>query len=129
MTRTRVIAAFALLVPALMVGCASKPPRPEAQLARAEASLVQAEQSGARQYSGTEYDSARDKLGEAKRLADKGETATAALLADQARADAELAAARSRHLAADKAAKEVRLGTESLQDETTRQQATTPAAR
>jgi membrane-bound lytic murein transglycosylase len=127
MTRTRVIAACALLAPALLAGCASKPPRPEAQLARAEASLVQAEQSGARQYSGMEYDTARDKLGEAKRLADQGKTAPAALLADQARADAEFAAARSRHLAADKAANEVRMGTEALQDETTRQQAPAPA--
>jgi hypothetical protein len=125
-SRIRVFAVSALLVPALMAGCASKPPRPEAQLARAEASLTQAEQSGARQYSGMEYDSARDKLGEAKRLADKGESATAAMLAEQARVDAEYAAARSRHLSADKAATEVRLATESLQDETRRQSA--PAA-
>jgi hypothetical protein len=126
MTRTRVIAVCALLAPALVAGCASKPPRPEAQLARAEASLVQAEQSGARQYAGPEYDSARDKLGEAKRLADKGDSAVAAQLAEQSRVDAELAAARSRHLAADKAATEVRTATETLQGEATRQSA--PAA-
>ena len=129
MTRTRVITACAILAPFLVVGCASKPPRPDAQLARAEASLVQAEQAGARQYSGRDYDSARDKLAEAKRLADKGESVPAGMLADQARVDAEVAAAHSRRQAADKAAAEVRLGTESLQDETTRQQrATTPAS-
>jgi len=105
MTRNTAIAACALLIPAaLAAGCASAPPRPEAQLARAEASLTQAEQSGARQYAGVEYDAARDKLGEANRLADKGKTAEALMLADEARADAEFAAAHSRHQAADKAA-------------------------
>jgi uncharacterized protein DUF4398 len=127
MNRNRLFLVCAALAPLMVVGCASKPPRPEAQLARAEASLVQAEQAGARQYSGRDYDVARDKLSEAKRMADKGETAPAGMLADQARVDAELAAAHSRRMAADKAASEVRLATETLQGETTRQSATTPA--
>lgn len=123
MTRKPAFAACALLVPlAFAAGCASAPPRPEAQLARAEASLTQAEQSGARQYAGVEYDAARDKLGEANRLADAGKTAQAGMVADQARVDAEFAAARSRHQAADKAAKEVRIATETLQEEAARQQ-------
>jgi len=121
MTRNSALAACALLIPAAFAaGCASKPPRPDAQIARAEASLVQAEQSGARQYAGTNFDAARDKLGEANRLADKGKTAQAAMLADEARVDAELAAAHSRHQAADKAAREVRIATETLQQEATK---------
>lgn len=120
-----IVLASAMLATALAAGCASKPPRPEAQLARAESSIVTAEQAGARQYAGANYDAARDKLGEAKRLADKGEMGTAAMLADQARVDADLSAARARHAAADKAAAEVRLGTETLQQESNRQ--ATPA--
>jgi hypothetical protein len=123
MTRNTALAACALLIPAAFAaGCASAPPRPEAQLARAEASITQAEQAGARQYAGSEYDSARDKLGEAQRLADKGKTAQAAWLADEARVDAEFAAAHARHASADKAATEVRLATETLQEEARRQQ-------
>ncbi len=121
MTRQSRLAACALLIPAaLAAGCASEPKRPEAQLARAEASLTQAEQSGARQSAGLQYDSARDKLGEAHRLADKGKSTQAGMLADEARLDAELAAAQSRHLTANKAATEVRLATESLQEEATK---------
>lgn len=116
-----IVLASVVLATALAAGCASKPPRPEAQLARAEASLVTAEQAGARQYAGANYDSARDKLGEAKRLADKGEMVPAGMLADQARVDADLSAAHARHAAADKAATEVRLATETLQQESNRQ--------
>jgi len=123
MTRNSALAACAMLIPAAFAaGCASGPPRPDAQLARAEASLTQAEQAGARQYAGTEYDAARDKLGEAQRLADKGENAQAGMLADEARVYAEFAAAQSRHASADKAATEVRLATETLQEEARRQQ-------
>lgn len=129
MTSKRLIAAAsALLVPALLAGCASKGPRPDAQIARAEASLVQADQAGARQYSGANYDAARDKLSDAKRLAEKGDNTPAAMLADQARVDAELAAASARHAAADKAAKEVRLATETLQQESNRQAAPSASA-
>jgi hypothetical protein len=109
---------------ALLSACASSPPRPDAQLARAEASLQQADQSGARQYSALEFDAARNKLGDAQRLADKGQTAQAGMLADQARVDADLAAAHARHMTADKAATEVRLATETLQQETTRKPTT-----
>jgi hypothetical protein len=123
MKRNTALAACVLLIPAALAGgCASQPQRPEAQLARAEASLTQAEQAGARQYSGVEYDAARDKIGEAHRLADHGKPGPAGMLADEARVDAEFAAAHSRHQAADKAAKEVRLGTETLQDEANRPQ-------
>lgn len=117
------LAACAVLLPAaLTAACASRPPRPDAQLARAEASLQQADQSGARQYSAVDFDAARDKLGEANRLADKGDSNRAAMLAEQARVDADYAAAHARHMTADKAATEVRLATETLQQESQRQQ-------
>ncbi|MEP7314078.1 MAG: DUF4398 domain-containing protein [Pseudomonadota bacterium] len=108
----------------LTVGCASGIDRPDAQLAKADASIAQAEQDGARQYSGTEFDAARDKVAEAKRLADKGKNAPAAALADQAQADADLAGARARHQTAQKAAAAVQAGTNTLQQEVTRQQGT-----
>jgi hypothetical protein len=105
-----------------LVGCASNVDRPDAQIARADASISQAEQDGARQYGGTEYDMARDKVAEAKRLADKGKNAPAAALADQAQADADLAGARARHQNAAKAAAEVQAATDTLRQEVTRPQ-------
>lgn len=105
---------------ASLAGCASDPPRPEEQLARADASLAQAEQAGARQYSGAEFDLARDKAREARRLADKGDNATARVLAEQAELDAEFASAQSRAKTTQKAANEVQAGTQTLREETTR---------
>jgi hypothetical protein len=121
MKRSSALAAVALLTPLALSACASKAPRPDAQIARAEASLSQAEQAGARQYAGVEFDAARDKLGEARRRADDGDMAPAAMLAEQARVDADLAAARSRHQAADKSADEVRAATAALREESQRQ--------
>lgn len=110
----------ALFAVASLAGCASGPPRPEEQLARADASVAQAEQAGARQYSGAEFDLARDKAREARRLADKGDNATARVLAEQAELDAELASAQSRAKTTQKAANEVQAGTQTLREETTR---------
>jgi PBP1b-binding outer membrane lipoprotein LpoB len=116
---------IAILCAALLtVGCASGVGRPDAQIARADASIKQAEQDGARQYGGTEFDAARDKVAEARRLADNGKNAPAAALADQAQADADLAGARARHQTAVKAAAEVQAGTDTLRQEVNRQQAT-----
>ncbi len=130
MNRNTALAACALAASAALLGaCASRPPRPDAQLARAEASLQQADQSGARQYSALEFDSARSKLTEAQHLADKGQTNDAGMLADQARVDADLASAHARHQAADKAAAEVRVATETLQEEAARQQNAASSAR
>ncbi len=124
---TRYALGVAVLALVSVAGCASGPPRPDEALARAEASVAQAEQAGARTYSGVEFDQSRDKLNNARRLADAGKHAQAAQLAEQAEVDADLAAARSRHATADKAAKEVAAATQTLRDEIKRQQTTTPA--
>lgn len=110
----------AVLAAAALAGCASSAPRPDEQLARADASIAQAEQAGARQYSGTEFDSARDKAREARRLADQGDNAEARVLAEQAELDAELAAASSRAKSTQKAAAEVQAATQTLREETAR---------
>jgi Domain of unknown function (DUF4398) len=110
----------ALLAAAALTGCASSSPRPDEQLARADASIAQADQAGARQYSGAEFDKARDKAKEARRLADKGDNAPARVMAEQAELDAELAAAASRAKSTQKAAAEVQAGTQTLREETTR---------
>jgi hypothetical protein len=110
----------ALLAAAALAGCASSSPRPDEQLARADASVAQADQAGARQYSGTEFDMARDKAKEARRLADKGDNAPARMLAEQSELDAELASATARAKSSQKAAAEVQAGTQTLREETTR---------
>jgi hypothetical protein len=119
--RSAAIASLAALcAAAALAGCASSGPRPDEQIARADASIAQADQAGARQYSGAEFDMARDKAKEAHRLADKGDNDPARQLAEQAELDAELAAAQSRAKATQKAAAEVQAGTESLREETSR---------
>jgi hypothetical protein len=109
-----------------MTGCSSGMPRPEQELARAEASIAQAEQAGARTHAGVAFDAARDKLGEARRLADADKNAQAQRLAQQAEADAEFAAATARQMEAQQAAREVRAGVETLRDETRRGAGATP---
>ncbi|MEO7774450.1 MAG: DUF4398 domain-containing protein [Steroidobacteraceae bacterium] len=118
--RSNAVALGAILAAAALAGCASNGPRPDEQIARADASVAQAEQAGARQYSGIDYDKARDKAKEARRLADVGKNDSARMLAEQAELDAEFAAAQARAKTLQKAAAEVAAGTQTLREETTR---------
>lgn len=112
------IAIGALGVVALALGgCAGNGQRPDADLARAEAGIRQAEQSGAEQYGGLELQAARDKLERARAAANEGEMATARQLAEQASLDAEFAAAKSRSRKAQLAVEEVEDSIAALQQE------------
>jgi hypothetical protein len=92
-------------------------------MTRAETSIEQADQAGARRYDPGMLDSAKDKLTRAKAAAAKGDPRTANVLAEESELDAELAAARGRSANAKAAAAEVSAALESLRAETARQAA------
>jgi hypothetical protein len=115
---------FLTLLPfAALVGCASSPDRPFQELARAEASIEQAERSGAREYGAEELDSARDKLARAKAAADGDDNLAAARYAREAAVDAELAGAIARDRETDLAVEELNKSIETLREEIARNQA------
>jgi hypothetical protein len=87
-----------------LIGCAGTAERPVEQLARAEANITQAEQSGAREHSPLELDLARQKLNQAQSAAEDNDNEEARRLAEQAAVDAELAAAQARAAEAERAA-------------------------
>jgi Domain of unknown function (DUF4398) len=87
---TAVIGAIALLA-----SCASVDP-PNAQLAAARAAITDAESAGAAQRAQSELAAARDKLARAESRARIGYRNEARLLAEEAAADAQLAAMKAR---------------------------------
>lgn len=113
-----------LAVPmASLCACASSPDRPFQELARAEASIEQADQSDAREYGAAELDSAREKLAKARAAADSDDNLTAARYAREAAVDAELAMAIARNEKAEVAVEELNRSIETLREEIARNQA------
>ncbi len=90
---------------------------PNEEIARAEVVIRQAEQSGAAEHSARELSMARRKIERSKSAVDDNEPVEAARLAEEASADAELAAARSRAETAEQAAEEIRATIASLRSE------------
>jgi hypothetical protein len=107
-----------LLACALTASCASEP-RPVAELARAHTLVEAAEQSGAPQYAAADLDAAREKLQRAERR--EVEPELAYRLAEEASADAQVAAARARAAKAEHAVAEVDASIESLRREANRE--------
>lgn len=119
LTRTLLLA-----VPlAALCACASNPDRPFQDLARAEASIRQAEQAGAQEFGATELDSARDKLAKARAAADSENNIAASRYAKEAAVDAELASAMTRNSKAELAVEELNRSIETLRQEISRNQA------
>ncbi len=85
-------------VPAVLLftaACASTPPIPSASLQAAQQSIANAERVGAGTHAAAELSEARNKLSAAQRAIDQKEMVAAGRLADEARAEAELAVART----------------------------------
>lgn len=115
-----------IIGPLLALGaCASSPDRPFQDLARAEASIEQADQTGAREYGATELDAAREKLALARAAADNDENVAASRYAKEAAVDAELAMAVTRNRKAERALEELNRSIETLRQEIARNQART----
>src|SRR5689334_9593268 len=75
--------------------CASTPPLPSASLQAAQQSIVNAERVEAGTHAAAELSEAREKLSAAQSAVERKEMLVAGRLADEARADAELAVART----------------------------------
>lgn len=89
---------IAVAVPATLLviaGCASTPPIPAANLQAAQQSIANAERVEAGTHAAAELSEAREKLSAAQRAVDAEEMLAAGRLADEARAEAELAVART----------------------------------
>jgi hypothetical protein len=87
-----------IAVPAILLftaACASTPPIPSASLQAAQQSIANAERVEAATHAPAELGEARTKLSAAQQAVDKEEMLTAGWLADEARADADLAVART----------------------------------
>ena len=103
-----------------LAGCAGEAKRPDAEIARANTLIEQAEKAGAQRYAAAELQAARDKLQQVDAAVKDGKGDRALHLAQQASADAELANARAASGEAKRAAGEVEKGTETLRQEADR---------
>lgn len=111
---------IAAIASALFVaGCATVPP-PREQIAVAKSAITDASSAGAARLAPTAYASAQSKLDLAQAAMRAGDYGRARMLAEDAEADAKVAAARARSDSAQRAADEVRAGIRALEDETTR---------
>lgn len=105
-----------------LAACASMPP-PTEEVTKAEAAVTQAEGAGARDFAPLELRTAQEKLDRAKAAMkedDEDNYATARRLAEEAEADAKLAATKARTAKAQKAATELQEGINTLRQELNR---------
>jgi hypothetical protein len=116
-SRTCAIATCVLAV----AGCATVyGTAPTEQLAVANAAISDATGAGASQYAATDYRNAQRKLDRAQGALRASDYDAARNLAEEAAADAKLAAARARTAKAERAAAEVQEGIRALRDEIAR---------
>lgn len=92
---TRLSLAPLLIASLMLAGCASTPPAPTAALQAAEQSISSAERDRVAQYAAPELSEAREKLAAAHAAVGEKQMIQALRLAEQARADAELASAKA----------------------------------
>ncbi len=111
---------FALLATSAAVAAYAGNPVADEKIAVAKASLDRAEQSGAPQAAPVELASARDKLARAEKANADHDQKPAALLADQANIDAQVAEALALQARSKKAATEFDTSMQALRQESTR---------
>lgn len=120
--RVRAMPVAAMLVVLAALGACASSPEPVADLARAEASIEQAEKSGAREYGPVELDAATDKLASARAAVAEGEMVLAENYAEEAALAGELATAKARTGKADAAVKDMEDSIAVLREEIARYQ-------
>ena len=109
-----------IAVPAALVfaaACASTPPIPTANLQAAQQSISNAERVGAATHASAQLAEAREKIAAANHAVDEKKMVTAQQLADESRAEAELAAARSDATKAELVNQDMKRSTETLIEE------------
>ena len=113
----------AMLLAAAVLGlsaCASTPPPPTDAINAAERAVKTAQDAGVVDYSSPELKSAREKLVQAREAVARDDMAAAAVLAEQARLDAELATAKTAAAKAQSVNDEMKKSNETLQQELNR---------
>jgi ABC-type transporter MlaC component len=113
------VLAAAATVNLLLSACASEP-RPAADLARAKSLVQQADASNAQRYAATELNAAHDKLQQAEQADQKEKNDVARRRANEAAADAELAAALARSREVQQAVDEQQKDLDMLREEAKR---------
>jgi hypothetical protein len=101
----------------ILVGCASAPPVPTANLQAAQQAIANAERVEAGRYAATDLGAARTRLASADAAASEKKMILAAQLADESRAEAELASARTANAKAIAVNDEMKRGTSTLVEE------------
>lgn len=101
----------------LLTACASTPVAPTASLTEARDAIARAEQTGGRQYAGTELDEAQQKLAMAESAVDEMDMGEAERLAEEAQVTAELASARTASAKAAEVNREMGRSAEALTEE------------
>ncbi len=101
------VATLAAVLSLTVSACATTSDRPDQQLARAEATIESARQSGAARYAADELERAGTKLTQAKLAADQREYLRAERLATEAELNAKLAASTADRSKAEAALQEV----------------------
>src|SRR5690349_8717276 len=109
-----VLPALALLA---LVGCASTPPAPDTNLQAAQQAIGNAERVEAAKFAAAELDEARGKMSAAQRAVGEKQMVLAARLADESRADAELASARAGAAKANAVNQEMKRSNQTLIEE------------
>ncbi len=102
----------------ILAGCATTP---VPEVAAARALVTQAEQSDTTQYASADLESARSKLNQAAGYEKAGKPVLAEQLAKESEADSEVAIARTRAIKAETDLNNVNAGTQTLRNETQRQ--------
>jgi len=110
----RLVTAASLLT---LVACASTPPHPTAALQAAEQAITSAEQARVADFASPELTEARTKLTAARAADQQQQMVVAQRLAEQARADAELAFAKAGAIKAMKVNEEMQQSNDSLNQE------------
>lgn len=121
-SRVRGIAALAALG---LAACTSMPP-PTDSLNAAERAVNIAQEAGVTDYASPELKSAREKLVQAREAVAREDMELADVLAQQAKLDAELAAAKTAAAKAQAVNDELRKGNETLRQELNRNSGATP---
>lgn len=100
-----------------LAGCASAPKPPTEALQAAEQAIANAEKSRVADYASPELGEAREKLTAARSAVDKEQMVLAQRLAEQSRADAELASAKAEVAKARAVNEEMQKSTNTLKQE------------
>lgn len=116
-TRRRLRQAIAIPAALALAACASTPPPPTANLDAARQAISSAERSDAAQHAPAELNQARTKIAAAQAEVTAERMVAAEWLADQSRADAELASARAGAAKARAMNEEMKRSTSTLVEE------------